>query len=304
MKKTIKVNNETVETPRGKKTGSEPIEGFQIISLREFINNPAIPKEIMETPHQLYFDLVLVITKGSGIHYVDFTAYAYMVGSVFVIKEGQFHSWTENHETEGYLLFFSIEFYSKLGLGLGMEQILINKDAANIWPPHFIIKDSSDQGSLTSLLELIELEYNLKVSNNKVLKSYVNSFLIKLEYEYLRVCPEYIIAKRRLLFQELQNLLETQRPLSRNGNQYLQLMNCSFRELNDVTKRLTGFTLKDYIDSEIIRQAKRQLASSDNNISIIANDLGFKEIGNFSKFFKKHNGSSPREFRSLIWAKK
>lgn len=301
MKKPINVSNETVETPRGEKTGSEPIEGFQIISLREFINNPAIPKKIMESPHQLYFDLILVITKGSGIHHVDFTPYAYMVGSVFILKEGQFHSWTENHEIEGYLLFFSIEFYSKLGLG--MEQILINKDAADIWPPHFVIKDSSDQGSLTSLLELIELEYNLKVSN-KVLKSYVNSFLIKLEYEYLRVCPEYTVAKRRLLFQELQNLLETQKPLSRNGNQYLQLMNCSFRELNEATKKLTGFTLKEYIDTEIIRKAKRALSGSDVNISNIANELGFNEIGNFSKFFKKRNGNSPGKFRALIQGNK
>jgi hypothetical protein len=291
-----------IETPRGQNTLGDPIDGFQIVSLSTFHSNPHLTKSVKESPHQLYFDMILVITKGSGIHYVDFNAYSYKVGSVFILKEGQFHSWTENNDIEGYVLFFSIDFYSKLGLG--MEQILINKDFSDIWPPHFVVNDRSDKDSLTSLLELIDLEYNLKVSNNIVLKSYINSFLVKLDYEYLKVCPDYKVVKRRLKFQELQNLLETQKPLSRNGNHYLQLIGCSFRELNDVTKRLTGFTLKEYIDNEIIRQSKRALASSDVNISIIANDLGFKEIGNFSKFFKKHNGDSPREFRTLIRDKK
>jgi len=51
------------------------------------------------------------------------------------------------------------------------------------------------------------------------------------------------------------------------------------------------------INDRIILEARRLLLYSDKSTEEIAHELGYKDPGHFSKFFKKHQGSSPTVFR-------
>ncbi len=51
------------------------------------------------------------------------------------------------------------------------------------------------------------------------------------------------------------------------------------------------------INDRIILEAKRLLLYSDRSTEGIATELGYKDPGHFSKFFKKHLGLSPTAFR-------
>ncbi|KRV81465.1 hypothetical protein AO738_21470 [Pseudomonas citronellolis] len=48
----------------------------------------------------------------------------------------------------------------------------------------------------------------------------------------------------------------------------------------------------------LVLEAKRELAHSRQSIKAIAHDLGFSDVGYFSRFFRKHTRLSPSEFRS------
>ena len=56
------------------------------------------------------------------------------------------------------------------------------------------------------------------------------------------------------------------------------------------------------INERILLEAKRLLIYSDKTADEIAKILGYKEAGHFSKFFKRNEGISPKEFKSLKMA--
>lgn len=62
-------------------------------------------------------------------------------------------------------------------------------------------------------------------------------------------------------------------------------------------KKKTGITLKDYINSYRLNQAKIMLSQSDIRVSEIASEVGFDNFSYFSTLFKKEYGISPNEYR-------
>jgi len=62
-------------------------------------------------------------------------------------------------------------------------------------------------------------------------------------------------------------------------------------------KSLTGENLKTYIDRIRLEKAKELLRYSEWPVSEIARELGFKDLFAFSRFFKRHTGIGPRDFR-------
>lgn len=52
------------------------------------------------------------------------------------------------------------------------------------------------------------------------------------------------------------------------------------------------------INERILLEAKRLLLYSDKTTDEIAKELGYKEAGHFSKFFKRNEGFSPKEFKN------
>lgn len=68
--------------------------------------------------------------------------------------------------------------------------------------------------------------------------------------------------------------------------------------LSRIVKRFSGQTVKNHVDRLLIMEASYLLTTTDAPISIIAEKLNFANPASFSKFFTKHKGTSPREYRA------
>ena len=62
-------------------------------------------------------------------------------------------------------------------------------------------------------------------------------------------------------------------------------------------KKKTGINLKDYINEYRIERAKELLRAGEQNISKIAESVGFDNFTYFSTLFKKITGVSPKEYK-------
>ena len=78
---------------------------------------------------------------------------------------------------------------------------------------------------------------------------------------------------------------------------YADLLFKSPKTLSNLFHKYGNKTPLAVIHERIFLEAKRLLLYSDKTTEEIAFDLGYKDSGHFSKFFKKHEGSSPRIFR-------
>lgn len=67
----------------------------------------------------------------------------------------------------------------------------------------------------------------------------------------------------------------------------------------DLIKRETGKTAQEYIQMKLIDTAKERLLDDNKTLAEVAYGLGFQYPQHFSRFFKRHVGCTPNEYRSL-----
>lgn len=85
----------------------------------------------------------------------------------------------------------------------------------------------------------------------------------------------------------------------RSVNFYADSLYVTPKHLSTVVKNVTGRTTSNWIDDYVILEAKAILKNSSFSVQQIALDLNFSDQSFFAKFFKKHTGMSPSEYRIM-----
>jgi AraC-like DNA-binding protein len=75
-------------------------------------------------------------------------------------------------------------------------------------------------------------------------------------------------------------------------------LNLSPNYFGDLIKKETGKSAQEYIQGKIIDIAKERIFNTDQSISEIAYELGFKYPQHFTRLFKQRVGVSPNVYRS------
>jgi AraC family transcriptional regulator, transcriptional activator of pobA len=78
---------------------------------------------------------------------------------------------------------------------------------------------------------------------------------------------------------------------------YAEKLGMTVDRLNDHVKRATGVTAGHLIRQRVLTEAKRQLVFTTQPIQDIADELAFSDPSHFARFFRKHTGTTPHEFR-------
>ena len=80
---------------------------------------------------------------------------------------------------------------------------------------------------------------------------------------------------------------------------YATKLDVTTKHLSRIVKSVTGFTGVEWIDRYVVLEAKVLLKSTNLTIQQIADELNFSSQSLFGKYFKKHTGLTPKDFRNI-----
>lgn len=99
------------------------------------------------------------------------------------------------------------------------------------------------------------------------------------------------------LYRKLLSLILENYKTDRTISFYAEKLCVSAKYLSVVTKGVSGKQIRGLINDAIILDAKSQLKNTYQTISQISNSLNFPNSSFFCKYFKKHTGMTPKEYR-------
>lgn len=268
---------------------------FAVHNLRELVKEDLY---IPNTPHKHSFFQILYVSRGAGIHYVDFQEWKIEDGTIFFLSPGQVHDLRFTSENpEGIMINFNEDFFN---------DFLSQKDFINSLPvfsksgKYGFRKVESCKSDLESaiarILKIIKYDSLYK---KQFIQTLVLEIVLMIAIKTKDENPENESFGNNYILAKFEKLLEKYFMEAHHPKFYAAHLSVTPNYLNTLCKKITGKTAGEIIRNRIMLEAKRFLVNSEYTISQIAYELYFEDNSYFTKFFKLHSGLTPAEFRKM-----
>ncbi|WP_295128816.1 AraC family transcriptional regulator [uncultured Chitinophaga sp.] len=249
-------------------------------------------------PHKHAFFHLVLFTKGTGTHTIDFSTFDVKPRQVYFMVPGQVHSWHFTGNTDGYIINFSASFFKSF---LQNESYLdrfsffsgISEEGVSQLAPDVFAKAGE-------LLEQI-LGY---VSDMRKHADMIKVLLLQLFMvieDVQAVKQQGAVPQQKLvLLKGFRRLIDAHYRTMRLPGEFADLLYVTPNHLNALCQDLVGKTAGELIRDRVLLEAKRLLANAKMTITEVAYDLNFQDNSYFNRFFKKYTGQTPDEFRKSI----
>lgn len=250
----------------------------------------------IQKPHKHNFYILVFFTQGSGTHTIDFQDYPVAANTVFFLTPGQVHSWQLSDTTDGYILFFTSGYYL---LGYSLQKLysfpFYHSPSRS---PYLALKKEELSPLLQSLALMKAEDAHQHLLKHDLLRDYLDIILIQLTRLYYSYIPQQNLSVGT--FPQLQSLelvidryFKEHQPITF----YADKLHLTPKQLNEYSKKGYGKTTTELIQDRIILEAKRLLVHSALTVAQVAAELGYFDNAYFFRFFKKHTGQTPEQFR-------
>jgi len=156
-----------------------------------------------------------------------------------------------------------------------------------------------EQRHFETLIQLFKEDLTIKDHlQGEMLRSLLKRLLILSTRRAKEGLPQPSISNAQLnTIREYNVLVEQHFRELHSVQAYANLLFKSPKTLSNLFPKYSDKSPLMVIHERIMLEARRLLAYSDKTTEEIALELGYKNAGHFSKFFKKHQGASPSVFR-------
>lgn len=263
--------------------------GFEILTFKEFLR-PSVLERVRRRSRVEFYNMIFA-TGGQGVHEIDFVEYPYQAGDMVMTSRNRVHSFL-NTGASGYVLMFTEDFLYRFMGGDAKDVIEIFK--RTYMNP--VARWESQENSVQRIqLELMRRLYLEDSSKKEMLMASMMRTLSILIYEKCMEPEERDVKEARFL--EFVDLVDSNIDRIKTVEGYAKMMYLSKKTINAMTRKAVDMSAKQFIIERLILEIKRNLCSPEKTVNEIADDLGFSEPSNLTKFFRTHVGITPKEFR-------
>jgi AraC family transcriptional activator of pobA len=237
--------------------------------------------------HNSYFEIIY-LSKGSGIHGIDYDKFTVQPPIIFFVRKEQVHHWDLLTEPDGYVILLKKGFVDK---SLDNElKMLITKVSS------LSCVQLNDNESIEQLFELLSKENNSENESNGLL---LGGLLKALLAKILEVSMLQISNTKTDLFHSFRELLGQTAEIKNNVAHYADILNTTPQNLNAICRKAVNQSATEVLAEHIISEAKRLLFYTNLSVSEISFTLHFSDSSHFVKYFKRFTGYTPQAFRSI-----
>lgn len=245
---------------------------------------------LLGKPHKAAFYQAIWLTEGMAAYRIDFREVAVKANEILIISSGQVCEFDTKSEYSGKMILFTSSFFTITELDSNFLHTSEILNPVNLNKTVPICPQLA--GSLITLLDE-ELRQPADAFQTGIAQNYLRIILLEAERQLTSSYSSVISNIGRRFY----NAVERHFRENRNTDYYVNLLGINEKTLSKEVKILTGKTPKVYIDSRTILEAKRLLSYSNLSVKEIGYELGFDEPTNFNKYFRKHTGTTPAQFR-------
>lgn len=274
------------------------IEGFSVIN-----NGPLVDNDVFRDHFRTDFLTILVITGGEVSFSLNLKKYTGVKNDLIVAAPNavkQMHKVTSN--TTLSVVSFTAGFLGKMGMPDNMTELFdyFTSKFSPLW--------KLKQKEATFILKLIDELFNRNAMMDKHpygKELLYHSFQIFL-YELKALSMQFAessstaVSRKESLVMNFTSLVQKQFKSERNLQQYAQQLFITPKYLTETVKEITGKNAGEIIDNFVVLEAKILLDNPKLSIGEITEMLHFSDQSFFGKYFKRHTGFSPKEFRNSL----
>lgn len=270
--------------------------------LVDVVNIEYIRSGIHSTPTRRYtFYCIVVITNGSEEIAINERIYCVGTGNVVCSIPGEIWSWQKDCQLDGYVLIFEEDFLHSFFIDtLFLHKLPYLGETRN--SPFLRLNDKLQQ-RICVLLEQMKTEiddYNEK--DQHLLRAMLYEILVLLNRAEnvtdMKQSANDMTFKRYV--EPFIGLVASEYMSQHNIRYYADKLCITANYLNKVVRQSLGVTAKLYIQRKIIQETKRLLLYTTLNIAEISEKLHFETTSYFVRFFHKHTGITPKQYRDRL----
>lgn len=268
---------------------------LEVISLQKLI---VAKKHQLVKPHRTDFYHVFLFDNCSPVHLIDFNPIQIQPFTPLFINKNRIHQFDPSLKYKGFLLVFTDNFFSTNSSDFSYLHSTILFNDFNDKPGFQISNKIFKQ--LYNICKEINSELTLPPDKTQhiILKNLLHNFLLIAEREKQKHNFSELKKGADLDYTvEFKELVEKNFKKIKGVEAYAIKLNVSEKRLRKATLNTVDILPKKLIDERILLEAKRLLAYDNKSIKEICFELGFEEPTNFIKYFRKHTGKTPVEFR-------
>lgn len=249
-----------------------------------------------------YFSFVF-IKNGSGIYTVDDQEFVVKPNTIYFTNPGHIKSFRIDTCENAYLITFSENFLRENIYHSIFDEFPFL--LAEVIPPSTLNSNEFESFERIYLALFAEFQEHTEMTA-KIISNLFITLLLKCKEKAWKN-QDYFINNESLIITKFKKFLEQEfkkvndskqeyKPL--NVQDYASKLNLHPNYFNTVIKSKSGKTVNDWIQKRTVAAARSLLKNTHLNSKEIAFQLGFREPTHFSRFFKNHEGISPKAYRN------
>ena len=215
------------------------------------------------------------------------------------------HSIVQCHEVsedfEGYVIFFTTEFASNIEFKRSNISFI-----TELHKNPLLCVEEKDLSLFIDYCHFLKKVENNELSSqySEIRQSLLNSFLYTIGAAYRSRSPQDVVQEKptrgKIIFHNFLNVLFEYYQSERSVTFYADKLCITPKYLSSVCKETCGKLEMDIIAHAVILDAKSKLHDFSLTVQEISDMLNFPNASFFGRYFKRHTGYSPMQYRETL----